>query len=88
MKRRTSILLEQEQYERLESRARRRGHTMSEEIRETLGRSLSEENPNQGLLDLIGIASGAGKPASWIDSDEFRDEMAEAAYSRTEPSPK
>ncbi|MFN0145598.1 MAG: CopG family transcriptional regulator [Dehalococcoidia bacterium] len=78
MKRRTSVLLEQEQYDRLERLARQRGTTVSEELREAISRALAVEAPAEGFASLVGMFSGASKPASWIDSDEFRDELARA----------
>jgi predicted DNA-binding protein len=52
MSKRTSILLPDELYERLQHRARRQVTSVSEEIREAPGRECQDENPNQWLLDL------------------------------------
>ncbi len=53
MKRRTSVLFEQDQFDRLERSARRHGRTVSGEIRELVAQGLPDVNPNQGLLDLM-----------------------------------
>ena len=78
MKRRTSILIEESTYERFAHRARRRGTTVSEEIREFLKKVDEEEpNPNQWLLDLADQFKDIDwKPGPSIDSDEFKDQMA------------
>jgi metal-responsive CopG/Arc/MetJ family transcriptional regulator len=82
MKRRTSVLLEQEQYDRLDRLARQRGTTVSEELREAVDRALAKEERGESLVSLIGMFSGASKPATWVDSDEFRDELGASARGR------
>ncbi len=67
MKRRTSVLLDEHVYERLQRRAHAHGRTVSDEIRVALDASLAQEpaanadrkpgGPNQGLLDSIAVIS-------------------------------
>lgn len=82
MMRRTSVLLPEFAFERLKQRARRRGKTVSEEIREAVETVLEEEgNPNQGLLDLAELFKDvAWKPGPSIDSDEFKQQMAKDIF--------
>jgi len=78
---RTSILLDNGTYERLERRARSRGTTVSEEIRQALERDLADENPNQWLLDLAdSLADDDWKAGPAVDSDEARDRRARDLY--------
>jgi Arc/MetJ-type ribon-helix-helix transcriptional regulator len=85
MKKRTSILLDAEKYGRLERRARQRGHTVSDEIREAVDKLLDEEHPNQAWLDMArrvdetppGPDRGPFPP---VDSDEAKEEAARAIY--------
>jgi hypothetical protein len=79
MSKRTTILLPDELYERLERRAHRRGVTVSEEIREALDCACADENPNRGWLELSGLIKEP-LPGPPIDSDEFKDEYARAVY--------
>ncbi len=74
--RRTSVLLEDATYEQLAQRARRRGTTVSEELREVLERALEDEpNPNAAWLEIAGIGSSEGAYPP-VDSDEAKEEMA------------
>lgn len=72
------MLLEAEQYERLERAARRHGRTVSEEIRTIIESGLPEGNPNQGLLDLAAAVErdtpAATRPegAPAVDDPEFK----------------
>lgn len=85
MMRRTSVLLDNAAYERLKQRARRRGTTVSEEVREAVEGLLEEEpNPNQGLLDLADefarLAEWKPGPFPPVDSDEAMDQMMRDRY--------
>lgn len=79
MSKRTSILLPDDLYGRVERRARRRGTTVSEEIRELIELGCDDDNPNRGWLALSGLIKEA-LPGPPVDSDEFRDEFARAIY--------
>ena len=83
--RRTSILIDESTYEAFARRARRRGTTVSEEIRETLNESVQEEpNPNQAWLDLADAITAVAEPRPGpfppVDSDEAKDEMVRAIH--------
>ena len=85
MMRRTSILIEEATYERFAHRARRRGTTVSEEIREFLKKVDEDEpNPNQWLLDLADEMAALMEPREGsfppVDSDEAQDEMGRAIW--------
>ncbi|MEX1103322.1 MAG: ribbon-helix-helix protein, CopG family [Dehalococcoidia bacterium] len=89
MKRRRSILLDEELDRRVERRARARGTTYTEAVREALAKEFweTDENPNQWLLDLIdelrqiGEEDGyRGVPPVPVDSFEARQQMARDRY--------
>ncbi len=85
---RTTLLVDKEIYERYRLRARRRGTTVSEELRRALEKDVEEENPNQSLLNLARelqeIAASSepppGRPWPLVDSDEAKDQMARDLY--------
>lgn len=72
--RRRSILLDEDLDRRIEGRARERGTTFTDAVREVLEKEFGEtdENPNQWLLDSIGIVDSGGTYPP-IHSDEGRD---------------
>ena len=85
MKKRVTVLLAADTYGRLARRARRRGHTVSEEIREAVDRLLEEEHPNQAWLDFAreveAMPLGPDRgPLPPVDSDEAREEAARGIY--------
>lgn len=71
--RRTTILLEVAQFERLKARARRRSHTLSDEVRAVIDQALDREpdDTNHPLLELVRKmeALGPPRPGLWIDID-------------------
>lgn len=76
---RTTLLVDKEIYERYRLRARRRGTTVSEELRRALEKDVEEENPNQWLLNLTGAGnSGGGHPPA--DSDEAKEQLVRKIY--------
>ena len=79
--------MEPASYELLMARSARHGATVEEEAVEAIERVLDRDRPNAGLLSLIGIAEGATKPASWLHTDEFRDEYAESLRAQNGLSP-
>jgi hypothetical protein len=83
-KRRTSILLEPDLYERYVHRARQKGTTVSEEIRRVLEEAVCDENPNQAWLDLFAVAEELAEPRDRdfpaADSDEAKEEMIRDIY--------
>jgi hypothetical protein len=87
--RRRSILLDEDLDRRIEWRARERGTTFTEAVREALEKEFSEtdENPNQWLLELIDelesiVAEEGGRRVERfpVDSINARAEMARARY--------
>ncbi len=84
MTRRTSVLLDDSTYDRLERRARSQGSTVSEEIRRALERDLADENPNQWLLDLAdSLADMEWTDGPPVDSQEAQDRRARDLYRDT-----
>ncbi|MGH2608650.1 MAG: ribbon-helix-helix protein, CopG family [Tepidiformaceae bacterium] len=83
MKRRRSILLDPELDRKVERRARERGTTYTEVVREALEKQLDEgdENPNQWLIDSIGVVHSGGKFPP-IDSEEGRELLRRHMESR------
>lgn len=77
MKERTTILVEKDTLELLRCKARRRGHTLSEEIREALDTAVAEEVPGAWLLELAGSVKSAPFPATWVDTEGFSASIAE-----------
>lgn len=76
---RVTLRLDREIYERYRLRARRRGTTVSQELRRALEKDVEEENPNQSLLNLTGVGnSGGGHPPA--DSDEAKEQMVRDIY--------
>lgn len=85
MSKRTSILLPDEIYERLQHRARRDGTTVSEEIREVLARDCEAENPNQWLLDLAeSFKDVEWKPGPTAGDPDFKSYIREGMAARVE----
>jgi hypothetical protein len=72
--RRRSILLDESLDRRIERRARERGTTFTDAVREVLEKEFGddEENPNQWLVDSIGVVDSGGTYPP-IDSDEGRE---------------
>lgn len=80
-KRRTSILLEPETYERLAARARRHGTTVSDEIRRVLEEAICDENPNQGWIEFAEeMSTYDWKPGPPIGTREAEEEMVRGIY--------
>jgi hypothetical protein len=80
-RRRTSILVDRETYERFEMRARRHGSTVSDEMRKVLDDAVCDENPNQGWLDLMEeMASYEWKPGPPYGSKEAEEQMVRDMY--------
>ncbi|MEX0783369.1 MAG: ribbon-helix-helix protein, CopG family [Dehalococcoidia bacterium] len=90
MKRRRSILLDEELDRRVERRARERGTTYTEAVREVLQEHFSEaeENPNQWLLDLaqeisaLPVEARVHGPFRPIDDPDEQDRMARDQWRR------
>lgn len=89
--RRRSILLDESLDRRIERRARERGTTFTDAVREVLEKEFGEieENPNQWLLDLAdeiqAIIDQHGLPdvpRFPIDSDEAKLQMARDTWRR------
>ncbi|MEX0783368.1 MAG: hypothetical protein WD557_12015 [Dehalococcoidia bacterium] len=79
--RRRSILLDEDLDRRIQRRARERGTTFTDVAREALEAAFPDnENPNQWLLDSIGIVDSGGKPP--IDADEGRELLRRHMQSR------
>jgi hypothetical protein len=82
-RRRTSILVDRETYERYEMRARRSGTTVSDEMRKVLDEAVCDDNPNQGWLELMEeMAKYDWKPGPFppVDSPEAEDQMVRDMY--------
>ena len=75
MTRRVSLVLDDEMYEQLRARARRRRTTISAEMRAALGAALSHDQPNAGLAVLVGMVKHL-RPGSAFASPAFREAMA------------
>lgn len=85
MSKRTSILLPDELYERLQDRARRQGTSVSDEIREILERDCKDENPNQGWLDLAeAFKDVEWKPGPSAGDPAFKSWLREGMIERVE----
>lgn len=84
---RTTIILDDSSMERLRMRARRRGTTVTEEVREAIDQVLDTEeqgDSNRWLLDLARKMEGMGPPRPGprvdIDSDEGKLQAARDIY--------
>ena len=79
---RTSILVGERTYDTFADRARRRGTTVSEEMRRVLdsdASSTDEGHLDPRFIELCGMVEGP-LPGPSIDSDEFKEEMANAVF--------
>lgn len=83
MKRRRSILFDPDVDRQLQRRARERGTTFTDEVRIAVERYLGEEpeNPNQWLIDSIGVVDSGGKFPP-VDSDAGRELLRELLQGR------
>jgi len=75
MSRRVSLILDDELYAQIHTRARVRRTTVSEEVRTALEESLSSDAPNAGLAELVGMVTEL-RPGPEFGSPAFRESMA------------
>jgi plasmid stability protein len=83
---RISLVLEDALLERLRARARSHRTTLSDEVRAILKRDVDAENPNEGLVSLLGSITEL-RPGPELESEEFREMMARQVEKKLEQEP-